>query len=71
MNTNINRTPAPDWLSLVEAADRLGVSTKTVRRRIAEGDLIAYRLGPRLLRVDAASVNALGRPLTATPARSA
>ncbi|HEX5494447.1 MAG TPA: excisionase family DNA-binding protein, partial [Mycobacteriales bacterium] len=33
--------------SLTEAADRIGVSTRTVRRWIAAGQLPAYRMGPR------------------------
>jgi excisionase family DNA binding protein len=35
-----------------EAAAHLGISTRTVRRRIADGTIPAYRLGPRLLRID-------------------
>src|SRR5665647_2627647 len=38
--------------SIGDAAGRLGVSTKTVRRWIASGQLAGYRVGPRLLRVD-------------------
>jgi len=38
--------------SVGEAAARVGVSTKTVRRWIASGQLAGYRMGPRLLRVD-------------------
>lgn len=41
------------------AADRIGVSEKTLRRWIAEGRLRGYRLGPRMLRVDADEVDAL------------
>ena len=33
-----------------------GVDDKTIRRRIADGSLIAYRLGPRLIRLDRESV---------------
>lgn len=36
-----------DWLSIPEAAQALGVSTKTVRRRIQKGDIPAEKvLGP-------------------------
>ena len=38
--------------SVGDAAARVGVSTKTVRRWIASGQLAGYRVGPRLLRVD-------------------
>ena len=41
--------------SIAETAEHLGVSTKTVRRWIAEGRLKAVRL----IRVDTASVEAL------------
>ena len=40
------------YISLAEAAEYLGVSTKTVRQLIADGRLTGYRLGPKLIRVD-------------------
>lgn len=45
--------------SLSAAAERTGLSVKTLRRRIAEGRLPAYRSGPRSIRVDPADVNRL------------
>jgi excisionase family DNA binding protein len=36
---------------LAVAADEIGVSTKTIRRRIADGTVTGYRVG-RLIRVD-------------------
>jgi excisionase family DNA binding protein len=57
-------------LTLAEAADTLGVHPRTVRRMIARGDLAAVRIGPRLLRVRAADVEALGRPLRTVHARA-
>lgn len=41
----------PDLVSLVVAAERLGVSVKTIRRRISDGTVRGYRVG-RLIRVD-------------------
>lgn len=38
--------------SLADAAERTGLSTRTLRRRISEGLLPAYRSGPRVIRVD-------------------
>lgn len=38
-------------LSLGEAAEQVGLSTRTLRRRIAAGDLPAYRSGRRIIRV--------------------
>ena len=50
--------------SILDAAGRVGVSTKTVRRWIAAGHLSGYRVGPRLLRVDP---DELDRMLTVIP----
>lgn len=36
-------TTSPDWLSKRDAADMLGISVRTIDRRIAEGELAAYR----------------------------
>jgi excisionase family DNA binding protein len=52
------------YITCREAAERLHVSPKSIRRRIAEGDLTGYRIGPKALRVDAAEVEALARPVT-------
>ena len=49
--------------SVGDAAARVGVSTKTVRRWIASGQL-AGRIGPRLLRIDPDDVD---RMLTLIP----
>ena len=39
-------------LSIQEVADIYGVSTRSIRRYIAAGRLTAYRVGPRLIRLD-------------------
>ena len=44
------------WINCGEAAQRLGVSIKTVRRMIARGDIEARRIGPRLIRINATSI---------------
>lgn len=49
--------------SLAQAAERTDVSIKTLRRRIAAGDLPAYRYGPKVLRVDPNDIDKLMRPL--------
>jgi excisionase family DNA binding protein len=46
-----------------QASAYLGVSDKTVRRYIASGKLLAYRIGPRLIRVDRDSLLKLARPI--------
>ncbi len=48
---------------IADAAKRTGVSTKTIRRRIADGTLTGYRFGPHLIRLDPAEVDALLRPI--------
>ncbi|MBC9956448.1 helix-turn-helix domain-containing protein [Yimella sp. cx-51] len=45
--------------SLADAAERTGLSIRTLRRRIAAGQLPAYRSGPRVLRVDPTDVDRL------------
>jgi excisionase family DNA binding protein len=54
--------------TIAEAARRTGVSTKTIRRRIAEGRLTGYRFGPTLIRLNPAEVDALLRPIPSTAA---
>jgi len=47
-----SRTNPPTYLSLEQAAEMLSLSTRTVRRRIADGTIPAYRCG-RVIRVRA------------------
>lgn len=65
----VARSPArPAYLSIDAAADHLGVNPRTIRRRIADGSLPAYRIGPKILRIDPADVDRLGRRIpTAGP----
>lgn len=49
------------WLTQEEAADYLKITPRTVRRMVSSGQLPAFRLGPRLLRIDLADVDALLR----------
>ena len=51
--------------SIADAATRHRVSPKTIRRRVADGRLKAYRFGPTLIRLDPAEVDALLRPIPA------
>ena len=48
---------------LDSAADHLGVSPRTLRRRIADGSITGYRMGPRIIRVDLNEVEALLTPI--------
>jgi excisionase family DNA binding protein len=46
----------PEVLSKLQVAEAAGVSERTVDRRVKDGTLKATRLGPRLLRIERASV---------------
>lgn len=56
-------TPAtvPEWGTIRQAALRFSLSTDTIRRMIARGELYAERIGPRLIRVDLGSLK--GQPV--------
>ena len=49
-HTGASPEPGDRFLSVAEVAERLGVAEKTVRRKIAAGDLPAHRVG-KLIRV--------------------
>jgi len=49
--------------SIADAAEFAGVNPKTIRRRIADGTLTGYRMGPRLIRVDLNELDAILRPI--------
>jgi excisionase family DNA binding protein len=51
----------PSLLKIQQAADAVGMSYPTIRRRIAEGTLLAYRVGPREIRVDRDSLIKMAR----------
>lgn len=47
----IESTKPGAFISLSTAADILGISVHTLRRRIAAGELPAFRTGKRIIRV--------------------
>lgn len=49
----------PRLSSLAQVAEAFGVSERTVRRWIADGDIVAYRLGRRQIRIDTESLAGL------------
>jgi len=55
-------------LSVEQAAEEAGVSTRTFRRWIAAGRVEAFRIGPRLIRVDMDQVWAklMAEPITSS-----
>jgi excisionase family DNA binding protein len=50
-------------LAAAAAAAYADVSTRTLRRYIAQGRLTGYRVGPRLLKVDLDDLDRLARPI--------
>jgi excisionase family DNA binding protein len=56
--------------SVANAAARVGVSTKTVRRWIASGQLAGYRVEARLLRVDPDDVDRILTPIPTASRRN-
>ncbi|SBS78217.1 Gene 36 protein (modular protein) [uncultured Mycobacterium sp.] len=61
--TRAARPAHPELIPLTEAAKRLGVHYRTVRRWIAAGRIDAVRVGPRLLKVDATQLDRLMSPV--------
>ena len=47
----IESTKPGAFVSLAQAADILGISVQTLRRRVAAGELPAFRTGRRIIRV--------------------
>lgn len=50
-------------VDLPRAAQYLGISVQSVRRRIAEGSLPAFRVGPKSIRVYVDDLEALKQPI--------
>jgi excisionase family DNA binding protein len=50
-------------ISMDAAADQLGVCKRTIERSIEIGELPAYKIGTKLVRVDADDVAALLKPM--------
>ena len=60
--------PHRDFESVAEAAKRLGISTRTVNRYLADRLIRAYKVGPHLVRLDPDEVDAaLLRPARPVP----
>lgn len=55
---------AASYVTIQAAADILSCSTKTVRRKIASGELPARRIGSRMIRIDIVDLAGLGRAIT-------
>lgn len=57
----IESTKPGAFISLSAAADILGISVHTLRRRIADGELPAFRTGQRIIRVRVSDLEKLLR----------
>ncbi len=64
-------TAARRLASIAQAADYAAVSTKTIRRRIADGSLTGYKMGSRIIRVDLDELDQLLRVIPTTTRESA
>lgn len=64
MSSKRTLVPRRELVTIAEAAKLGAVDPRTIRRRIADGTLTAFRLGPRLIRIDAAELDSL---LTSIP----
>lgn len=52
-------SPGPRrWATVQQAAEYLGVHTRTVRRLIARGELPAHHVGSKMVRVDLDEIDA-------------
>lgn len=64
-------TAARRLASINQAADYAAVSSKTIRRRIADGSLTGYKMGTRIIRVDLDELDQLLRVIPTTTRESA
>lgn len=51
--------PRRAYLSQVQAAEILGVTERTIRNYVSRGELPAYRVGGRVVRIDPADLEKL------------
>ena len=59
-------SPTEQWLDLHGAAEVLGISTRTVRRRIADGSLPAYKAG-HFIRISRTDIDEMIRSTPVLP----
>lgn len=62
----IESTKPGAFVSLAQAADIIGISVHTLRRRIAAGELPAFRTGRRIIRVRISDLERLLRRVPST-----
>lgn len=55
--------PIRHFVSIEQAAEYTGLSSKTIRRRISDGTITGYRAGPKVVRVDLNEVDGMLTPI--------
>lgn len=68
--TILDPATLPPLITIELAAELANCSKDTIRRMITRGDIRARRFGPRMLRVEAASLFASAEPVTVTATRT-
>lgn len=58
--------PNAEFVSPEDAAEHMGVATKTIRRWIKSGLLPGYSVGPRFIRVRLSDLDAMLTPIKIT-----
>lgn len=53
-------TPTSSFITIQQAADALSLSTKTIRRMIADGRIPAKRIGSRTIRIPSHALEGIG-----------
>jgi len=65
MPAQANTSHVRQLATIQEAARHYRVSPDTIKRRIADGAITAYRFGPKVVRLDLAEIdNAMLRPIS-------
>lgn len=63
MSTTGLSAQVSEWDTIAAAAKRFKLSPETIRRMISRGEIEARRFGPRLIRVNLASIESAATPL--------
>lgn len=56
-----SRKPLPTYISFEQAAEITEQSVRTIRRRVSDGSLPAYKFGPRHIRIRLEDLEAMAR----------
>jgi excisionase family DNA binding protein len=64
--STIDSTKPGAFISLTQAAEMLNISVPTLRRRIAAGELPAFRSGRRIIRIRVSDLEAILRRVPST-----